>query len=120
MDENYRDRLIELLRKMRGESGSEQVISWRTLARNLDIPQSTLQSYVAGDKLPEIEQREKIAKGLKWTREELDAYLEDRILEPTKSIDEICWEIRTVRDIDDLERIARVTLAQLTRMAKSL
>ncbi len=102
-DYEPRERLIELLSEMQGDS------SLRALARRLKVNYASLSSYIMGEQFPEARNLEKIAIVKGWTRKELEAHLEGRSVEPTQSIDEILQNVRTLSPKDAL-RVARVAL----------
>jgi transcriptional regulator with XRE-family HTH domain len=102
MDEQ-KQRLSRLLHQMQGE------LSQRAFARKIQINSGSLQQYMIGDAFPEKENREKIAAARGWTYEELMAYLSDRPVEPTQSIDELLQNVRTLSPQDAL-KVLRVAL----------
>lgn len=96
-------RLIKLLERMRGD------LSQRAFARKVRINVGSLQQYMIGDHFPKLENLEKIAIANRWTREELEAYLDDRQVEPTRAIEELLQEVRTLTPQEALE-VVKVAL----------
>jgi hypothetical protein len=105
-------RLTELLENMRGQT------SKRKFARDLRLSYASLIAYLNGDQFPETDNQIKIAEKLRWTQEELLAYLDDRPVSRTKSIAPLLQEIRAIDTLEDAEQAARVALEQVVRLAK--
>lgn len=108
--EPRKQRLSDLLREMQGE------ISLRAFARKMRINYASLSAYMHGDSYPETQNLEKIARAKSWTLEELKAYLEDRQLEPTKPIEEVLREVRTM-SAEDATKVAEVALHRIAEAA---
>ncbi|MBW4541683.1 MAG: helix-turn-helix domain-containing protein [Myxacorys chilensis ATA2-1-KO14] len=93
-------RLIKLLEQMRGD------LSQRQFARKVQINVGSLQQYMIGDHFPRLENLEKIAIANRWTREELEAYLDDRqIAGPGRPLNDILQDVRRLSSKEALEVI---------------
>jgi transcriptional regulator with XRE-family HTH domain len=95
-DQRQRERLSALLGEMQGD------LSQRAFARQLNINYASLSSYMLGEQFPEARNLEKIATAKGWTREELEALLENRAVQQKRSLDEILQEVRAMPPQDAL------------------
>jgi transcriptional regulator with XRE-family HTH domain len=102
-DQKQRERLATLLGEMQGD------LSQRAFARQLRINYASLSSYMFGEQFPETKNLEKIAAAKRWTREELEAFLESRTVQPKRSLDEVLQEVRAMPPQDALI-VARTAL----------
>lgn len=105
--EREKQRLGALLKEMQGS------LSQRAFARDLKINYASLSSYMLGEQFPETKNLEKIARAKGWDREELEAYLEERTIKSTKSIDEILREVRAMSPEEAL-LVAKVALDRVS------
>ena len=89
-DQKQRERLATLLNEMQGD------LSQRAFARRVRINYASLSSYMLGEQFPETKNLEKIAAAKGWTREEMEAFLANRPVEPKRSLDEVLQEVRAM------------------------
>lgn len=99
-------RLASLLQSM--QAGR----SLRKFARDTGISYASLSAYILGDSFPEMRNLEQIAKAKGWSRDELEAYLEDRPVEPRLAIEDVLREVRQMNPQDAL-RVAEAALVQI-------
>jgi transcriptional regulator with XRE-family HTH domain len=106
MSDSQQERLASLLRAMQAER------SLRKFARDIKISYASLSAYILGDSFPEMRNLEQIAKAKGWSREELEAYLDDRPVESKLAIEDVLREVRQMNPKDAL-RVAEIALARI-------
>lgn len=108
--EQQKQRLSTLLREMQGE------LSLRAFARKIEINYGSLNAYLFGDSFPETRNLEKIATAKGWSREELEAYLENRPLKPRSPVEDVLRDVR-VMSPQDATKVAEAALHRIAEAA---
>lgn len=108
--EQQKQRLSKLLRELQGDLGL------RAFSRKIGINYASLTAYMFGDSFPESKNLTKVAVAKGWTLEEIEAYLDDRPVEPEKPIKEVLKEIR-IMSAQDAKRAATEALNRLAQLA---
>lgn len=111
------DQKIRLQKLLERHQGG---LSKRKFADKLGISFTSLLQYLSdNDQFPETDNLERIAKGLRMSRGELKAYLEDRPFEPSYEIEELFSEIRAVKSLEQAEEVLQVAANHLIALAKA-
>jgi transcriptional regulator with XRE-family HTH domain len=86
--------------------------SLRRFARDINVSYASLSAYILGDSFPEMRNLEQIAKAKGWTRDELEAYLDDRPVEQKLPIEAVLREVRQMTMKDAL-KVAEAALERV-------
>jgi transcriptional regulator with XRE-family HTH domain len=88
--------------------------SARDLTRSSDVDPSSISAYLQGITFPEKENREKLAKAMQISSDELDAQLGLTVAKPKSKVDEICRDIRLLND-DEFAQVADTVFERISR-----
>lgn len=107
-----KEKLGDLIRKLRGEQ------SQRTFAKSLGVSFASVQAWENGDSMPSTENLAIVAQKSGYTLQGLIAYLEDRPIPKSNSIEEMVMQIKSL-PLKQLALVERAVGDRLMAIAES-